>query len=177
MPCLDILISLFYTPGAKLGLKIGTTYSILLMLLFHLISFIILIFGNKFYLLLISLSLLGIGNGLSNITYMRNCWKFFPQNQGLVNGVVISSAGLVSTLLAILADFIIINPNKEETNNGIYPKYVADNVVKYTIIVVAILGSFDIIGFILTFDFEKLPETIEEKMRKINENRTIFSKY
>ena len=171
MPSLDLLILLFYTPGAKLGLKIGTTYSILLMLLFHFISFIILIFGNKFYLLLIALSLLGIGSGLSNITYMRNCWKFFPQNQGLVNGVVISSSGIVSTLLTILADFVIINPNKEETNNGIYPRYVADNVNKFSIIIAAILGSFDIIGLILTFDFEKLPETIEEKMRKINENR------
>lgn len=114
---------------------------------------------------------MGIGSGLTNITYMRNCWKFFPQNQGLVNGVVISSSGLVSTLLTILSDFIIINPNKEETTNGIYPKHVAENVETFIRVVVIILGSFDIIGFILTFDFEKLPETIEEKMRKINENR------
>ena len=171
MPCLDILILFFYTPGAKLGLKLGTTYSILLMLLLHFTSFIILIFGNKFYLLLISLGLLGVGSGLSNITYMRNCWKYFPQNKGLVNGIVISSTGLASSFLTILADFIIINPNGEETLNGFYPKNVADNVEKYIKIIAAILGGFDIIGFILTFDFDKIPATIEEKMKTLNENK------
>ena len=141
------------------------------MLMFHLISYIMLIFVNKFYLLIIALSIFGLGTGLSYITYMRNCWLFFPQNQGLVNGIIISSTGLVSTLLTALADYIIINPDKEETKNGIYPKNVADNVEIYIKIVVVILGAFDIIGFFLTFDHEKLPETIEEKMRKLNENR------
>lgn len=141
------------------------------MLILHLISFIVLFFANKFYILIIALFIFGIGTGLSNIIYMRNCWLFFPQNQGLVNGIIISSTGLVSTFLIALADYIIINPNKEETKNGIYPKNVADNVEIYIKIVVVILGAFDIIGFFLIFDHEKLPETIEEKMRKLNENR------
>ena len=171
MPCLDILISLFYIPGAKLGLKIGTTYSNLLMLLFHFISFILLIYGNKLYILILSLSLLGIGSGLSRITYMRNCWKFFPKNQGIVNGVILSSSGLASTLLSVLADFVIVNPNKEKTIDGIYPKQVAENVETFIIMVVVFLGAFDIIACILTFDYEKLPELYDEKMRQINENR------
>ena len=117
------------------------------MLLFHFISFIILIFANKFYLLIIALFILGLRTGLAKITFTKNCWFFFTQNQALVNGIIISSTGLVSTLLIALADYVIINPNKEDTNSGIYPKNVADNIEIYIKIIVVILGAFDVIGF------------------------------
>jgi hypothetical protein len=59
MPCLDILISLTLTPGAKLGIKLGTTYSNILMLAIHLISLAFLVFANRFYLIIISLGIFG----------------------------------------------------------------------------------------------------------------------
>ena len=171
MPCLDILISLFLTPGGKLGLKIGTTYSIIIMLIFHLISLIILIYGNRFYLVCISLCIFGLGSGLSHITYMRNCWKYFPDNQGLVNGVIISSSGIISTFLIVLADFFIVNPNREDTINGIYPEYVEIIMEKYIKIISSILFAMDLVGFLLTFDYDKIIETNEEKVKKLNENK------
>ena len=88
MPCVDLLSDLFLTLGAKLGTKIGVNYTILLMLLFHLSFFIIFNFGNRFYLLIISMCLFGIGCGLSNLSYKRNCWKYFPENKGLINGII-----------------------------------------------------------------------------------------
>ena len=132
MPIIDVLIDCCNTPGAKLGTVIGTKCILILMLIFHSSSLIILLKAKSFYLLLLSLSLLGIGSGVSGLTYLRNAWKFFPNNQGLIYGIILSSSGIFSTLLVVLADFVIINPNKENTINGIYPKYVADNVYKYT---------------------------------------------
>ena len=109
MPCLDILIALSLTPGAKLGTKIGTKFSILIMVIFHIISYIILIFGTKFYIVIISISVFGFGMGLSYLTFMRNCWKYFPDNKGFVNGVIISSSGIFSTFLTILVNFLRIS--------------------------------------------------------------------
>lgn len=166
MPIIDIIIDFCNTPGAKLGTKIGTKYVLILMLIFHSSSLIILLKAQSFYLLLLSLSLLGIGSGISSLTYLRNAWKYFPNNQGLIYGIILSSSGIFSTLLVVLADFVVINPNKENTINGIYPKYVADNVYKYNQIIVIVLGSIDIIGFLLIYDYDKLPETQEDKINK-----------
>ena len=171
MPCLDILIALSLTPGAKLGTKIGTKFSILIMVIFHIISYIILIFGTKFYIVIISISVFGFGMGLSYLTFVRNCWKYFPDNKGFVNGVIISSSGIFSTFLTILADFFIINPNKEETINGFYPENIALNVEKYVKIITCIMVCIDIIGFLLTFDYDRIVETKEEKIKKLNEKK------
>ena len=171
MPCLDILISLTLTPGAKLGLKLGTTYSNILMLIIHLISLTILVLTNRFYLIIISLGIFGLGSGLAHITYMRNCWKYFPDHQGVVNGVIISSSGIVATILTAIADFIVVNPDREETVNGIYPKHVANNVSDYSKVVFAILGMADLIGFLLIFDYNEISETEEEKIKKLNEKK------
>lgn len=169
MPCLDVLISSFSTPGAKLGSKIGTRFSIIIMLILHIISYIILIYGNKFYIVIIAICLFGIGTGLSNITYMRNCWKYFPKNNGLVNGFIISSSGIFSTFLTVLADFFIINPEREKTNDGIYPKNVAYNIEKYVETITCMMAIIDVIGFLLSFDYDEIKETKEEKIKKINE--------
>ena len=166
MPIIDVLIDCCNTPGAKLGTVIGTKCILILMLIFHSSSLIILLKAQSFYLLLLSLSLLGIGSGISSLTYLRNAWKFFPNNQGLIYGIILSSSGIFSTLLVVLADFVVINPNKENTINGIYPKYVADNVYKYTQIIAIVLGSIDILGFLLIYDYDKLPETQEDKIKK-----------
>jgi len=171
MPCLDILISLFLTPGAKLGLKLGTTYSNILMLTFHLISLTVLVFANRFYLIIISLVIFGIGSGLVHITYVRNCWKYFPDHQGLVNGIIISSSGILSTFMTALADFVVVNPNREETINGIYPKHVAKNMANYSKVIAAILGMIDLIGFFCIFDYDEISETEEEKIKKLNERK------
>lgn len=171
MPCIDLLLDLFQTPGAKLGNKMGNTNMIALMIIFHFASFIILIFARKFYLVLISISLLGIGSGLSEISYTRNAWKYFPNHQGLVYGIIISSSGIFSTFFTILADFFIINPKREETNNGIYPEYVANNVEKYIYIIIIIFFFIDIFGLLLSFDYDKIPETEEEKIKKLNEKK------
>lgn len=172
MPIIDFLICILLSPGAFLGNKIGIKKVILLMLFFHFTAFIILIFfSDNFYLVLLSFGFLGIGSGLSQLNYLRNSWKYYPYNQGLVYGVIISSSGIISTLLTVLADFFIINPDREKTISGIYPKHVANNVKKYINIIVIIFICMDLIGFLLTFDYDKIPETEEEKAKKLNEQK------
>ena len=172
MPIIDILIYILLTPGAILEKKIGIKNVLLLMLVFHFASFIILIlFSDNFYVVLLSFGMMGIGSGLSQLNYVRNSWKYFPYNQGLIYGVIISSSGLISTFLTVLADFFIINPDREKTINGIYPKHVADNVKKYINIITIIFVCMDLFGFLMTFDYDKIPETEEEKFKKLNEQK------
>ena len=170
MPIIDIIIDFCYTPGAKLGTKIGVMSILIIMIMFHFISLIIFLYSNSFSLFLLSISLFGIGTGISNLTYIRNVWKFFPNNQGFIYGIIISSSGIFSTFITILADFFIINPNKENTINGIYPKDVANNVQLYIIIISSLIASVDIIGSFLIFDYENIPETQEDQLRIHSKN-------
>ena len=169
MPCSDICIYFTLTLGAKLSDKIGTRQTIFISLLLKNIAFALLYFFPNYFVDLIAMCILGLGGGIGNLAYIKNAWKYFPQSQGLVNGIILGGGGLSSSVLTPLADFFIINSEKEKTDeNGIYPKYISDRLPKFILI---LLISFLIIGGIslfMTFPYE-IDDEINENEKKINE--------
>lgn len=176
MPCSDICIYLTLTLGAKLSDKIGTRPTIFISLLLKNIAFALLYFFPNYFVDLIAMCILGLGGGIGNLAYIKNAWKYFPESQGLVNGIILGGGGLSSSVLTPLADFFIINKEKEKTDdNGIYPKYISDRLPKFVLI---LLVSFLIIGAVslfMTFPYENGDE-IDEKEEKINESEEIINK-
>ena len=131
MPCSDLFIYFTLTLGTKMGNIIGVRLTIVVALACKYISYALLLFIPNYYIVLIAMCLFGIGNGLGNLTYMKNSWKYFPKSQGLVNGIILGGAGISSSVLTPLADYFIINPDKEKANEdtGLYPKEVGDRVL------------------------------------------------
>ena len=169
MPCLDGIIYFFLTIGVKLGDKIGVRNTVILTFGLHYFSYFILIFAKNFYLFLISMVMFGIGHAISNLAVIKNCWKYFPNNTGLVYGIIVSGAGMCSSIFTPLADFIVINPEKETTDSlGFYPEYIAMRLLKYLIIVTMILGIFGALSIFFTifFTFDK-KKTEEVKIGEI----------
>ena len=101
--------------------------------------------------------LFGVGSGLGNLTYLKNSWKYFPQNQGLVNGIILGGAGISSSILTPLADFLIINPDKESANSktGIYSKSVGNRVPKYLVILNVTFLFLGLLSLFITFPFQE----------------------
>ena len=98
----------------------------------------------------------GIGHAISNLAVIKNCWKYFPNNTGLVYGIIVSGAGMCSSIFTPLADFFVINPEKESVDDlGFYPEYIAMRLLRYLIIVTGILSVFGVLTIFLTFDKEK----------------------
>ena len=156
MPCLDGVIYLFLTIGVKLGDKIGVRNTVIITFFLHFSSYIILLFATNFYLFLISMVMFGIGHAISNLAVIKNCWKYFPNNTGLVYGIIVSGAGMCSSIFTPLADFFVINPEKESVDDlGFYPQYIAMRLLRYLIIVTGILSVFGVLTIFLTFDKEK----------------------
>ena len=156
MPCLDGVIYLFLTIGVKLGDKIGPRNTVIITFVLHFSSYIILLFATNFYLFLISMVMFGIGHAISNLAVIKNCWKYFPNNTGLVYGIIVSGAGMCSSIFTPLADFFVINPEKEAVDSeGFYPEYIAMRLLRYLIIVTGILSVFGVLTIFLTFDKEK----------------------
>ena len=164
MPCLDGVIYFFLTIGVKLGDKIGVRNTVILTFILHYLSYFILIFAKNFYSFLLSMIMFGIGHAISNLAVIKNCWKYFPNNTGLVYGIIVSGAGICSSIFTPLADFFVINPEKEAVDElGFYPKYIAMRLLKYLIIVTGILSIFGALSIFFTFD----KKGIEEKAKEI----------
>ena len=160
MPCSDLFIYFFLTLGAKMGNKIGVRYTIIVALAFKYISYAILLFVPNYFAVLIAMMLFGIGSGLGNLTYIKNCWKYFPKSQGLVNGIILGGAGISSSILTPLADFFIINPDKEaaDKDSGLYSKDVANRVPNYLIVLSVTFIILGIISTIFSFPFQEESE-------------------
>ena len=166
MPCSDLFIYFFLTLGAKIGNKIGVRLIICLALAFKFLSYALLLMIPNYYIVLISMCLFGVGSGLGNLTYLKNSWRYFPKSQGLVNGIILGGAGISSSILTPLADFFIINPDKEKADEdtGLYfNKTIANKVPKYIAILCIMFLILGLISIFITFPYEFEDENGEKK--------------
>jgi MFS family permease len=164
MPCSDLFIYFTLTLGAKMGNIIGVRLTIAVALTFKYISYALLLLFPNYYVVLFAMCLFGVGSGLGNLTYLKNSWKYFPKNQGLVNGIILGGAGISSSILTPLADFLIINPDKEKANSetGLYSKIVGNRVPKYLVILNATFLFLGLLSLFITFPFEEEKNDEEE---------------
>ena len=172
MPCSDLFIYFTLTLGTKIGNRIGVRFTIIVALACKYISYILLLFVPNYYVVLLAMCLFGVGNGLGNLTYMKNSWKYFPKLQGLINGIILGGAGISSSVLTPLADYVIINPDKQKADKetGLYPKEVGDRVPKYLIILCITFLILGIFSLIFTFPFKEEEST---EIKEIEEENLI----
>lgn len=140
-----------------MGSKIGVRLTICVALLFKYISYALLLFIPNYYVVLVAMCLFGVGSGLGNLTYLRNSWRYFPQSQGLVNGIILGGAGISSSVLTPLADFAIINPDKIQANKttGLYEdEAIANRLPTYLIILSITFLILGVISIFITFPYQ-----------------------
>lgn len=156
MPCTDFINNCVLTLGVKIGNKIGVRPTILLTLAFNLSSCLLMICSKNFYAVLIAMGLLGVGSGFGYFTPITNCWKYYPNNNGLVFGIIVAGLGLSSSMLTPLADYFIVNPEGRGTNKeGYYEEDVANNLRKFLYVLTGIFAFLGTIAFFVTFPFEE----------------------
>ena len=170
MPCSDLLLYLVTPLGLKLGEKIGPKNSIIISLICEITSLLLLTFVKNYYVILLAMCIFGTGMALNSIVTIKNCWKFFPDKKGLINGILVGSGGISTTFLNPIADFIIINPDKEPTDKeGLYPENVAKRVIIYLYFLLGIFIIFGITAYFLTFNYDDIIKKIET-LNTIDEN-------
>ena len=70
--------------------------------------------------------------------------------------------GLSSSILTPLADFFIVNKNKEKTDgDGYYPEEVANNLKTYLYILTGIYVFLGVSAFLLAFEFKEEEKEID----------------
>ena len=150
-----------------MGNKIGPRLTIVVSLIFKYASYALLLYVPNYCVVLAAMCIFGIGSGLGNLTYVKNCWKYFPKSQGLVNGIILGGAGLSSSILTPLSDYWIIKPGRVDSNDdGIYPKDVANNLKDYLYILCGVFLVLGAISILITFKYqEESLKTIEEPLK------------
>ena len=128
------------------------------------LSYIFMMIFKNYYLILLSFGVFGLGDGLANLSVIKNGWKYYPDKLGLVNGIILGGLGLSSSILTPIADYLIINPDKQKTDiNGIYPKEVSNKLKNYLYFLSILFFILSIVAVCLTFNYqEEDPSKVEE---------------
>ena len=173
MPCIFLVQYCFMTIGVKLGDKVGPRFSTLIGVCIMYISYGIMIFFTNYYLVLVAMGVFGLGDGLANLSVIKNCWKYFPNNAALVNGIIIGGLGISSAVLTPIADYFIINPDKiRPDDDGIYNKEIANhllNFLYFLLILFLVLGFFAVT---FTFKYEDQPDSSDYVFAKAGKMET-----
>ena len=165
MPCIFLVQYCFMTIGVNLGNKVGPRFSTLIGISFMYISYLIMIFFSNYYLVLVAMGIFGLGDGLANLSVIKNCWKYFPGHEALINGIIIGGLGISSAILTPIADYIIINPNHVEPINDIYPKVIANHLLNFLYFLSCFFLVLGTIAVTCTFKYEE--DSGEEKEEKV----------
>ena len=166
MPAIDFLNNCVLTVGVKLAKKIGLRYVLLMSIACAYISCFLLIIYPNYFLVLFAMGIFGIGSGLGYFPPIENCWKYYPKSNALIFGICVAGLGLSSSILTPLADFFIVNKNKEKTDSdGYYPEEVANNLKTYLYILTGIYVFLGVSAFLLAFEYKE-----ENDQKEDNEN-------
>ena len=155
MPCIFLVQYCFMTIGVKIGDSCGPRVTTIIGVFFMIGSYAFLIFFTNYYLVLLGMGLFGFGDGIANLSVINNGWKYFKNNKGLVNGIIIGGLGLSSSVLNPLADFMI-NPEKKGTeSDGFYSKQIADRLLNFLYVLVGIFIVLGTMAIALTIPYEE----------------------
>ena len=157
MPCSDLLLNFFNPFGLKIGDKIGARNAVLLSVFFEFITLAILLYIPNYYMVLIAMGIFGIGIATNSIITIKNCWKYYPHIKGLIYGFNVGAAGISTSFFTPIADFWIINKDREKTEkNGLYPPHVSNRLPTYLYVLVGIFFAFGLFSYLLTFNYDDL---------------------
>ena len=171
MPCIFLVQYCFMTIGVKLGNKVGARFSTLIGISFMYASYAIMIFSANYYAVLIAMGIFGLGDGLANLSVITNCWKYFPNNKALINGIIIGGLGISSAVLTPIADYFIINPGHVEPDkDGIYPAKIANRLLVFLYFLSVFFLVLGTVAVSLTFNYKEEKEEKETlEVEKIEE--------
>ena len=172
MPATDFINNCVLNFGVVIYKKLGLRYLILIALGFLYLACFFLIFFQNYFIVIMAMGIFGVGCGFSYFPPIQNCWKYFPKSNALIFGVCVAGLGLSSSILTPLADYAVVNPNKQKTDDdGYYPQDVANNLKTYLYILTGIYVFLGVVAFLFSFEYqEKEPEKDEKLIDDKNQD-------
>ena len=136
--------------------KFGTRILNIVATVFLLGSQLLVYFFKIYAVLIIAYILFGIGNSLTYFQSLKNCWKYFPEQKGLISGIVLSCFGLGAFIFTSIADGVIKSNDKE----GKKDEEIVKGFKSYLIIVLISIAIAGTVSSILCFPYRNIDQYI-----------------
>lgn len=162
---IDVLYYLFLLIGLKLDNFINIRLSILISLIIQYLSFALLyFFFKKPFISIMSMGLFHIGNAMSSLISIKNCWKYYKNKLGFINGFILSGAGFSSSILTILGEYFIINPKHKKIyeNENYKTSNFEENFRLFLFIIAVIIISCGFVSFSFSCQYKEEEFNVDE---------------
>ena len=136
----------------KFGTRVSNIIAPVLILTYQLLMY----FFKVYAVLIISYILLGLANSLTYFQSLKNCWKYFPEQKGLVSGILFSFSGLGPFIFTSIADGVV----KADEKEGKRDEQIVKSFKLYLLIVLICIIIFGILASVLCFPYKKVDEYI-----------------
>ena len=133
--------------------KLGTRILYIIASVLVLGSQLLIYFFKIYWVLLIAYIIFGIANSLTKIPSLKNCWKYFPEQKGMISGIILSAFGLGAFVFTSIADGVI-KPDPKDPKKEI-------GFELYLIIFMLCIILSGVISGVLCFPYKKLVQYIE----------------
>jgi len=125
-------------------------------------------YGKNIFMIILGDFIIGGGSGLVYMVPLKNAWNYFPEQKGLVSGIIVCGFGLSSFIFSYVSK-IIANPlDKESNDEGFLGRSVTKRVTRMFIWFAIIYSLLGIIAAMLYITYK--PDTEETELV---ENRAI----
>ena len=142
---------------------------------FYLIlSGIIQYFSKVFYLHFFAIFLLAVGFSLSIAVTGKNACMYFPTKRRLISGFLSFIQSIFSSLLNIIGEKVIINPESIDPVEGFYTYDAAKNIRKFYIFQIIFVTVTTIIGVLLIVSYKLRRKKDNQKKIKLQKKMNIL---
>ena len=101
----------------------------------------------------------GLGIGMGYYPILKTTWKYYPEKNGFLTGLILSVFGLCPFIFTSIVD-AVMNPDAKSTNDdGLYNEEIALKMKNFSLIMVIVMGACGILSQILMFPMDNVVST------------------
>lgn len=135
------------------------------------LSYLSLIYLTNYYVVIIVMIAYGLGDGLGHLTVIKNAWRYFPNNKGLVNGIILGGLGLSAAFLNPIAD-LIINPTRiSPLEDGFYTAKIGNKIESFFWFLIVFFSVLGGLAVVLSFPYNEMLIDSSSDVTKIIETK------
>ena len=154
LPIISVTMGLCIPFSGFLEFKIGTQRTIILGSIFLIISSAIEYVSHSFFLSLLGILIFSFGLAISIAISGKNTCMYFPTKRGMVSGLLALISSIIGSILNIVGEKVIINPDSIGPKDGYYLFEVSKNILKFYLFQMSCIGVCTLLCILFIVPFQ-----------------------
>ena len=154
LPIISVTMGLCMPFSGFLEFKLGTQRTIILGSIFLIISSAIEYVTHNFYLCLLGILIYSFGIATSIAISGKNTCMYFPTRRGMVSGLLALISSIIGSILNMVGEKVIVNPDSIGPKDGYYLFDVSKNILKYYLFQMSCIGVCTLLCILFIVPFQ-----------------------